>query len=79
MIPTTHINLQNYYWLFNTMNDQAKIELISWLSNSLLKKKDEKKDDFFDCFGAFISDKSAEQQVEEIRNARYFTDKKIEL
>ncbi len=66
MIHTSTIP-HNYFWMFKNMNDTAKIELISWLSNSLLEKKEEKTDDFFDCFGAFISDKTAEQQVDEIR------------
>ena len=77
MTPTP-ISIQNYYWLFNNMDDRTKIELINWLSKTLLKKEDTL-DDFFDCFGAFVSDKTAEQQVEEIRASRYFTDKKIEL
>ena len=74
----SHTILENYFLLFKNMDNRKKIELINWLSNSLLEEED-KTDDFFDCFGAFISDKSAEKQIEEIRNSRYFTDKKIEL
>jgi len=70
---------QNYYQLFKNLNDRAKIELINWLSNSLLEKEENKTDDFFDCFGTFISDKSAEKQIEEIKDARYFSDKNFEL
>ena len=75
----THSLTQNNFWFFRNMNRRAKIELINWLSTSLLEKEENEKDDFFDCFGAFISDKTAEQQVEEIRKSRYFTDKEIEL
>ena len=75
----THSSIQNYLWFFKNMSRRTKIELINWLSSSLLEKEDTETDDFFDCFGAFISDKSAEQQVEEIRKSRYFEDKNIEL
>ncbi len=76
----THSYTQNYYRLFKNLNDRTKIELINWLSNSLLEKKEETKSgDFFDCFGTFISDISAEQQIEEIRDARYFSDKNFDL
>ena len=75
----THSFTQNYSWFFKNMSRRTKIELINWLSSSLLEKEETETDDFFDCFGAFISDKSAEQQVEEIRKSRYFTDKNIEL
>ncbi|MEA2042122.1 MAG: hypothetical protein U9N85_06170 [Bacteroidota bacterium] len=61
------------------MNRRTKIELINRLSSSLLEKEETETDDFFDYFGAFISDKSAEQQVEEIRKSRHFTDKNLEL
>ena len=75
MIHTQNLT-KNYHWFFQNMDDRSKIEMINWLSNSLLKKETIESDDFFDCFGAFVSDKSAEEQIEEIRSSRNFTDKK---
>lgn len=70
--------IENYYWFFYNLNERRKIELINWLSSSMLENKEDS-DDFFECFGAYISDISVEIQVEELRNARYFKDKNIEL
>lgn len=70
---------KNYSWFFRNMDNRSKLELINWLSGSLLETQKEDNDDFFDCFGAFISDKSAEEQIEEIRSSRHFSDKTIEL
>ncbi len=68
---------QSYYDFLKNISNRKKIELINWLSNSMLENKKENPDDFFDCFGAFISDKTAEKQVEEIRNSRNFSIKNI--
>lgn len=70
---------KNYLWLFENMSRRTKIELINWLSSSLLDKEDEETDDFFECFGAFKSEKSAEEQIEAIRSTRYFVDKEFQL
>ena len=76
------INLipKHYLFFFKKMNAQTKIALINWLSSSLLEETKEEKDhDLFDCFGTFISDETAEEEINSIRKARYFKDKNIEL
>lgn len=69
--------IEAYTGLFEGLSALSKIELIEKLSK-LLKKEEKSKDDtFFKSFGAFASDKSAEDISQEIRASRKFRDKEI--
>jgi len=78
MIVTNPI-IENYFGLIKNLNQRAKLELISRISNSMLDKKETKQDQLLSCFGAFISDQPADEMIKSIYEARYFTDKNIEL
>ncbi len=60
-----------YLALLNNLSHDSKLELIAKLSLSM---KAEKKQDpsLKELFGAFVSDKTADEQIEEIRAARVF-------
>lgn len=69
--------IKNYSILFEGLNSLTKIELIESLTKSLKRKSKAKKDPFFDSFGAFGSEKSAEEIIKEIKASRNFHDKEI--
>ena len=62
--------IENYSMLFEGLNSLTKIELIESLTESLKREKTSKKNDFFKSFGAFGSEKSAEEIVKEIKSSR---------
>ena len=76
-VTDKHI-LENYSKLFEGLSAMNKIELIERLSKSL-KVKETKRNTFYKSFGAFASDKSAEEIMSEIKENRNFKDKKIEF
>ena len=80
----TAINLnQNQFDVLSNMltgaSDEVKLKLISFLSDSLLKKPEEKKEKWADQFaGAWKDNRSAEEIIADIRNART-SNREIEL
>lgn len=69
--------IKTYSMLFNGLSPLSKIELIESLTKSLKKDKMEKSDTFFKSFGAFSTEKTAEEIVLEIKSSRNFKDRKI--
>ena len=66
------IMIENYYGLLRSLSKENKLKLIAKLSNSMIEEvvEDETLIDRF--FGAFKSDKSAEEIIQEIREGRTF-------
>jgi len=71
--------VETYSGLFEGLSSSSKIELIESLSKSLKKDKVTKDTLFFNTFGAFSSDKSAEEIVKDIKSTRYFRKKELEF
>lgn len=69
--------IDTYSKLFEGLNPLAKIELIEKLTKSLKKEKKSKANDFYKSFGAFESDKSAEEMMKEIRESKKFRTKDL--
>jgi hypothetical protein len=67
------ILIDNYFGLLRSLSKENKLRLIDKLSKSIVDEaaKDENLADKF--FGAFKSEKSAEDIIAEIRNSRTFT------
>jgi len=65
--------------LFEGLSFTNKLELIESLSKSLREESSKKEEDFYNSFGAFVSEKSAEEIVKEIKASRYFRNKDLEL
>lgn len=63
--------IDTYLALLRNLNQNDKLELISKLSQSM---QDSKKDDtgISPFFGSFISDKTAEELIEEVKQSRIF-------
>lgn len=68
-----------YIELFEGLSFVNKLELIESLSKSLKSEDLKKEEDFYKSFGAFESDKSAEEIVVALKSARNFKDKNIRL
>lgn len=64
--------IENYFGLLNGLSKENKLRLIARLSNSVADEV-VKNDDVVDkYFGAFKSDKSAEEIIKEIKESRNF-------
>lgn len=68
-----------YSTLFEGLSSMSKIELIEILTKSLKADKKAKQKDFYKSFGAFGSDKSAEEIIADIKSSRKFRAKEIKL
>ena len=70
--------LESYSDLFEGLSFNNKIELIERLTKSLKVKKS-KENNFYKSFGAFTSEKSAEEIVAEIKSNRKFKNTEIKF
>jgi len=64
--------IDNYYGLLSSLSKENKIRLIAKLSNSILEESPENENVVDNFFGAFKSEKSAEELIKEIRESRIF-------
>ncbi len=79
-MTTTNSNstiVDGYVALLENLSPDDKLDLISILSASVKTDLEEKISSFKKSFGAFVSEKTAEEIIEEILNSRMFT-RKIE-
>jgi hypothetical protein len=66
------ILIDNYYGLLSSLSKENKIRLIAKLSNSIIEESTENENVVDKFFGAFKSEKSAEELIIEIRESRVF-------
>jgi hypothetical protein len=71
--------VKTYSGLFEGLSSLSKIELIESLSKSLKTEKATKDNRFFKSFGAFASEKSAEDIIADIKSSRKFRAKEIKF
>lgn len=78
-MESNRINIaDNFIGMINNLSVDAKLDLISKITDSLKNTKKEVKDDSWkDLFGAWQSNESAEELISEIRSSRY-TNRNIE-
>ena len=85
-MTTVEQNIVNTYArLFENLSKFARLELIERITLSLKEEdrahKEDKKakedTDFFNLFGAFPDDKTAEEMVTEIKSSRQFREKDL--
>jgi len=80
MTATDKNILEAYSNLFEGLSYINKIELIERLTKSLKTvSKKSKENNFYKSFGAFASEKSAEEIVSEIKENRKFSNKEIKF
>ncbi|MBP6386848.1 MAG: hypothetical protein KA327_09540 [Pseudarcicella sp.] len=71
--------VDTYSSLFEGLSFLNKIELIERLSKSLKTEKSTKDDKFYNSFGAFCSEQSAEEIIANIKSSRKFRNKEIKF
>ena len=64
--------IDNYYGLLRSLSKENKIKLIAKLSDSIIEETTENENLIDKFFGAFKSEKSAEELIKEIRDSRTF-------
>ena len=68
-----------YSGLLKGLSSESKAELIQSLSKSLKAEKKDIEGKFYKSFGAFASEKSAEEIIEDIKSSRKFRKKEIKF
>jgi hypothetical protein len=75
-MPSTETNttiINGYIGLLENLSPDNKLDLISKLTASVKTDLSNKESSFKKSFGAFESEKTAEEIIEEIRSSRLFT------
>ena len=71
--------VETYSGLFEGLSTLSKIELIESLSKSLKTEKATKDSRFYKSFGAFASQKPAEEIIADIKSGRKFRNQEIKF
>jgi len=71
--------VRTYSRLFDGLSSLSKIELMEFLIKSLKKDQESKEKEFFNSFGAFGSNKPAEEIAREIKESRNFRKRGLSL
>lgn len=71
--------IETYFGLLKNLSHDSKQELIARLTNSMKTAKKVKTDSFRSLYGAFISEHSAEDLIDDIKNARNFNRERVKL
>jgi len=65
--------IEGYLQLLDNLSPSSKLDLIARLTESIKSDLTDKQSSFQKAFGAFESDKSADEIIAEIRSSRTFT------
>lgn len=71
--PVNTTIIEGFLGLLNSLSPSSKLDLISRLSASVKSDLTVKPSSFQNAFGAFETDQSADEIIEEIRSSRSFT------
>lgn len=71
--------IEGYYELLKNLSPDSKLELIAKLSDSMKSGQKRNNDSLKSLYGAFISEKSAEEIIKEIKDSRNFSSKRESL
>ncbi|MDY3521971.1 hypothetical protein JSO61_009480 [Riemerella anatipestifer] len=71
--------VETYSGIFERLSSVSKLELIERLAKSIRKESKSKDEEFFKSFGAFVSNKSAEDIAREIKESRKFRKKDLKF
>ena len=69
---TNAVLIDNYFGLLRSLSSENKLKLIAKLSSSIINEDTDNEDIIDMFFGAFKSEKSAEELIKEIRESRTF-------
>ncbi len=76
-METRNLIVDNYFGMIKNLSPDVKLELISRISDSLRRTSNQENDSWKNLFGAFNSEQSAEEIIEDVRKSR-FTNRQIE-
>lgn len=79
MTYTDRYIVETYSGLFEGLSPSSKIELIESLSKSLKTEKTKTDIRFYKSFGAFSSEKSAEEIITDIKSSRKFRNRELKF
>ncbi len=71
--------VESYFAILKNLSSESKKELIARLSSSLKSPVSSKEEELVSLFGAFVSDQTADEMIEEIRHSRTFTHQREEF
>lgn len=71
--------VETYAGLFEQLSPNTKLALLEKLTSSIRKAKKPKENDFLKSFGAFGSNISPDELIEEIKKSRSFREKDLKL
>jgi hypothetical protein len=71
--------IDSYLGLLNNLSPESKLELISKLSDSLKGTRKPTTKSLGDLYGSFISRKSADEIISELKSSRFFNRKMEEF
>lgn len=72
-LSSQHINLADYYFgLLKNLNSDSKLDLISKLSQSLRDRDEIPEVSLQSLFGAYKSEETADEIIEQLRASRVF-------
>ncbi len=71
--------VETYSGIFERLSSVSKLELLEKLAKSIRKETKSKEKEFFKSFGAFASDKPAEEIAREIKESRRFREKDLKF
>lgn len=71
--------VETYSGIFESLSSVSKLELLEKLAKSIGKDSKSKEKKFFKSFGAFSSEKTAEEIALEIKESRKFRDKDLKI
>lgn len=71
--------VETYSVLLERLGEESKTKLIESLSKSLKPEKKSIESSFYNSFGAFASEKPAEEIIAEIKESRKFRSKEIKF
>lgn len=71
--------VDTYSELFESLSSVSKLELLERLAKSIKKGRKSNEKDFFNSFGAFASDKPAEEIIKDIRESRKFKTRNLKF
>lgn len=71
--------IETYFGLLKNLSPDSKLELIARLSKSMKTTKKAKNDSLKSLYGAFLSEHSAEELIDELKKARNLNHERAKL
>jgi len=71
-MKTENIVADNYFNIIKDLSPDIKLELISKISDSLCTSQIEKDDSWKSLFGGYVSDETAEEIINDLRDSRHY-------